>query len=542
MARLNETSGFNLLLEYYQKNKERPWTEWLKVDRIFPRPGRQGLVGIMTSLDLDSEGKPYTYVFKISRYLNYITRHELTIMQDSNELADFCPNFSRAIGVILCRVDPGNKTNPFELKSKHTIEKEVLLMQYIDKSYKLYNYLKNKVEEKVIYSLIKQTLLAISIAQKRKEMTHYDLHSNNIMVKRCSRDLVFLYVIDQFNQFAVPSYGYYPILIDYGFGYSKSMQGQPFWATLNHSNVGFFSDRYDPVADPKLFLVSVSDELKDHYNSADSKELRKLVKHNYASLSIRWDCGWDKTSKCATDYVLNLLAGCFKGSKLFAEYEYYCIDLLQSMIILPLQQQDYEHIHVSATAFIDEFSKIEKEISTPFYCLFILQSIIDIAREIRSDYVSGADRDRVVSFFKKTLLERIDSVADYCLLKTLKYEKLLCALYCLTKGIEGLLYDVMNMQVKQKEESYKQIPWSSPEEICGVIEEKIPSEYEYNEKTAVLVIDNINGECSMRELTAEEAVNINEYQSISQGTEMYKLFSKKKSTRNKNKHVFKKSQ
>jgi hypothetical protein len=82
---LNEKSGFNNLLKFYNKNKDRPWYEWLVVKTIFPRPGKQGLVGLMAA----REDETIIYVFKISQYLNYLAQHEYTVMNSLNELSDF---------------------------------------------------------------------------------------------------------------------------------------------------------------------------------------------------------------------------------------------------------------------------------------------------------------------------------------------------------------------------------------------------------------------------------------------------------------------
>ena len=218
MSSLNEESGFNRLVAYYQKNKDRPWTEWLEVKKIFPHLGKQGLVGIMVA----KEDESLLYVFKISQYINYLVQHELTVMNSLNEIADYCPNFCRSIGAVIGHVDPNKRKdgNPFECESKYKIEKEILLTEYLDKSYKFYNYIfSDKISEDILYSTIKQVLLGIAIAQNQKMFTHYDLHSNNIMMKKCSRDLVFLYVLDENNQFCVPTRGCYPVVIDFGFSY-----------------------------------------------------------------------------------------------------------------------------------------------------------------------------------------------------------------------------------------------------------------------------------------------------------------------------------
>lgn len=523
MSSLNEESGFNRLVTYYQKNKDRPWKEWLEVQKIFPRPGKQGLVGLMTG----KEDKSLVYVFKVSQYINYLVQHELTVMNSLNEIADYCPNFCRSVGAIIGHVDPTKRKegNPFECESKYQIEKEILLTEYLDRSYKFYNYIiSDKILEDSLYSTVKQVLLGISIAQKQKRFSHYDLHSNNIMMKRCKRDLVFLYVLDESNQFCVATRGCYPVVIDFGFSYTGDMNGEPLWQTLNHTEVGFLSDRFDPIVDAKLFLVTVSDEIHEAKKSKKSRMLKNITKNIYGRLPIDWDSGWDNdTDKCATDYVLKKLSKYGKVSILFREYEYYCMDLIQSLIVIPLEKQKTKGVEIPFLAFLKEFTKIEKEIGTPFYCLYILKGIVDSARTVRMDYTNPETREHAVGFFRHSILERIDSIARYCQPKDVHYERMLCSLFCLAKGVEGILYEAMKKRMVAKEAMYKKVPLQTPEEIVAAIDINIGDNYEFNEKTTVLVIDNIKKTCYPLELTQQQKADINSYESISRGPEMYKI-------------------
>lgn len=522
MSSLNEELDFKKLVTYYEKNKHLPWEEWLKVKKIFERPGKQGLVGLMCG----KEDESIIYVFKISQSINYLVQHELSIMTSLNELADFCPHFCRSIGGITCQVDPEKRKegNPFESDCKYKIEKEVLLTEYLDNSYKFYNYIvSEKVHESVLYSIVKQVLLAFTIAQRNKNFSHYDAHSNNIMIKRCSKDLVFLYVIDENNQFCVSTRGCYPVLIDFGFSYSVDMNNGPLWPSLNHTEVGFLSDRFDPIADPKLFLVTVSDEIHEDRKTKNSRKLKNITKNIYGKLDLDWDSGWDNDSKkCATDYVLKILSKHSKNSLLFNDYDYYCIDIIQTLIILPLENQPYENIEIPFLTFLGEFTKIESEISSPFYCLYILKGIVDSARTVRNDYINKNTRDHAIGYFRHSILERIDSVAKYCKAK-INYEKMLCGLLCLTKGIEGILYKAMEERMAVKRKYYKEVPLQTPEEIFTAIDINIEDDYEFNDRTTVLVIDNIKKSCYHIELSDEQKKEINSYVSICRGSELYKM-------------------
>lgn len=522
MSSLNEELDFKKLVTYYEKNKHLPWEEWLRVKKIFARPGKQGLVGLMCGKDDDS----IIYVFKISQSINYLVQHELAVMTSLNEIADFCPHFCRSIGGITCQVDPEKRKegNPFESQCKYKIEKEVLLTEYLDNSYKFYNYIvSEKVHESVLYSVVKQVLLAFTIGQQNKNFSHYDAHSNNIMIKRCSKDLVFLYVIDENNQFCVSTRGCYPVLIDFGFSYSIDMNNGPLWPSLNHTEVGFLSDRFDPIADPKLFLVTVSDEIHENKKSKNSRKLKNITKNIYGKLNLDWDSGWDNDcKKCATDYVIKILSKHSKSSHLFNEYEYYCMDIINTLIILPLEEQTYENIEIPYLTFLGEFTKIESEISSPFYCLYILKGIIDSARTVRNDYLNKNTREHAVGYFRRAILERVDSVSKYCKPK-INYEKMMCGLLCLTKAIEGVLYKAMKERMDVKQKSYREVPLQTPEEIFTAIDVNIEDDYEFNSRTRVIVIDNIKKSCYPIELSEQQKKEINSYVSISRGSELYKI-------------------
>ena len=399
-------SKYNKIVSYFEDNKNAPWKEWLSFHSLFNKPGKQGVVGLFTckTAEDDSEKK---IVFKISQNINYLVNHELTIMQGLSSISTYCPHFCKGFGKITCKLEPncGKNKNPFD-ESKFSVEKDVLLCEYIDKACKFYNYIRSEdVDENVLYSIVKQVLLSICIAQREKKFTHYDLHSFNIMIKKCDKNLSFLYVIDEENQFLVPSLGYYPIIIDYGFSYIENMNGGPLWTSLAHTNVGFMSDRFDPIADPKLFLVTVSYEIKSKRNTKKSKIFKRLIRDIFKPLDIDFECGWDNTEedKGAVDYVCEILENYNTCSRIFEEYDYYCMDIIQSLIILPLQEQNYENITDAYKAFLKEFVKIENEISNAFYIFYILKEIVDCARNIRPDYLNKNARDESVLIFKKNV-------------------------------------------------------------------------------------------------------------------------------------------
>jgi len=517
---------FNLdkLRACYESNKSTPWQDWLDFDCVFEKPGKQGLVGL-----LRSKTDKTKYVFKISQYINYLVQHESVVMGSLNSVSSYCPHFCRYIGSIMCDVDPAvRKTgNPFDTEGvKYTIQKELLLCEHISNSYKMYNYIRSvdKIHEDVMYSTIKQVLMAILIAQNQKRFTHYDLHSNNVMMKKCNKDLVFLYVIDDENQFCVPTHGHYPVIIDFGFSYIEDMDDGPLWPSMAHTDAGFMSDRFDWVADPKLFLVTVSGELKEKRPSSRSRKLRRVVRNMFYPLKIDWNSGWDDVEKKgASDYVTQMLRGYSKMSKTFNDYEHYCIDILQTLVITPLEEQNYSNIHVSYSSFIKEWSKIEDQIESPFYNLYILKCMVDSARYVRSAYSDPQTEKDAVVTFRAQILATVDHVAKFCHIKNIHYEKLLCSLLVLSKNIEGVLYDVITSRMSEKNREYAKLPLQSTEQIYGAIEVNIPDNYVYNEKTSVCIVDCRSGTTDLYTIPVEELSHINKIQAMARGTYIWDL-------------------
>jgi hypothetical protein len=339
------------------------------------------------------------------------------------------------------------------------------------------------------------------------------------MIKKCDKDLVFLYKIDDENQFCVPTLGYYPVIIDFGFSYIPDMDDGPLWPSLAHTDVGFLSDRFDWVADPKLFLVTVSDEIKTKRKTKKSKMFRKVVRNIFHPLNIDWESGWDDYGeKGASDFVLEKLESYNKISELFKDYDHYCIDIIQTLVILPLQKQEYKNFETSYQAFLNEWVKIENEISNPFYNLYILKGIIDVARDVQHLYITKSTRPEALKNFRLAIYNIIEKVSKYCMPKNIHYEKLLCSLYVFSRSLEGFLYDTMNNITKIKDKEYKQLPLKSIDQMYGVITTNLPDEYVYNNKTSIVIVDNVEQNMKEFKIPENELENVNDITHLARGT------------------------
>ncbi|MHA1988816.1 MAG: hypothetical protein ACW98D_19530 [Promethearchaeota archaeon] len=527
----SEDTDYNKLVKYFQTNKYSPWNEWLIHEKDFHKSGKQGTVGMFKTKNLN--GNNIKLIYKISGQIDYLGRHEYCVLKGLNKISPYCLHFCKVIGTFLAEINPfkykkEKGSNPFEITSKHPIETEVVLTEFVS-STKFHHLIKDRkgVSDKVIYSVIKQVMMALAIAQKKKQFTHYDLQSGNILMKKCKKDVVFLYVIDEDNQYAIPTHGYYPVIIDYGYSYISELDNGPAWPSMGHTRHGFTSDRFDWVVDPKLFMITTYLDLEYSRLGKKSKMFRNIVKNIFGRLNIDWDCGWDKgTDYSANEKVLYMLESISESSDLFREFDLFCIDILQSLVILPFEKQDYSKIEKIFSIFIKEFIKIEKAVGNfPFYNLYILKGIVNIARDVRIDYSHPQTREKAIKYFAAELFSIVHKVADYCNPKNIHYEKLLCSLLCLGKCIEGIIFEDMEKFMKQKEKEYKKLPVDSVEHIYGILETNIPTKYSYNENTIIVVMDCIKEKSDSFTLSPQQCKDINQHYPLSQGIKLYSLYS-----------------
>jgi hypothetical protein len=527
---LSDLFKYTQLVDIYNANKDKEWSDWLEYQGLFGKPGKQGVAGIMKV-----KGTDLTLAFKISQQIDNLAQHEYTIMNGLNELASFCPHFCKSVALIDCKRNPRTVSNasPFVKQAdiQHMISDKMLIMEHITNSYKLSTYIKSKkVSEDSLYSLVKQVMLGIAFAQRKKQLAHYDLHSGNIMVRKCNKDVVFVYVLDADNQIAVPTLGHFPIIIDYGFSYISDMNDTPMLPTMGHTQYGYTSDRFDSNVDPRIFMVTVSDEIREARATKKSRILRKITKKAFASLPIDWDSGWfesDEEIESTQSVVADTIESLAGRSIIFTEYENYCIDIFQSLIILPLEEQEVGYSKRSFRAFIAEWMKIEDLISTANSNLFILRGVVDAARFVRSAYMQADTSVSAVEEFKKLVHDVIDSVAAFCNPKDINYEKMLCSMYVFADSIEGLYNDHLNDMTETRDDLYSKLVLKSPEQLYAAIDGNIPTDYEYTDKTTIFMMDSITNKTEVFSLHEDDITNVNESHSFTRGSLIYDIYKNK---------------
>ena len=458
----------------------------LQFIRIFKKKGKQGIVGLCK---VNGEIK----VFKVSRYINHTVRHESNVLKSLRTISSFCPYF--CTGGMLWSVEVGKdfreQTNPFALgTAKHTMTVDLLTMDYT-KGRPLSSLMKEEqVSDASIFGAVRQIMGAMILAQQEVDFTHYDLHSSNVLIEPCPSDSVALFITRD-AEWQTPTYGLHPVIIDFGFSHARDCRKKPIYSSLAHTDIGFLTHRSDHMADAKLFLISLAYEMKMYREESHlCVHFRKLVKRIFKKLRTDASSGWDDgyTKLSAIDCAAELTDAIEAKSQLFDRYNHFSLDIMQTMIVLPLRKKPYENIALAFKVVDRELYILSNELGSTLFTLHVFQKMVDIAAALRRWYQSPASRMKANKVFKKMVLQELDKVTKYCMPK-INFEKLLCGLYVYADCIEGVLYDELGKLWAKKTADYSRMDHATPSNILDYIDTMLPDAYMFSASTQIRVTD-----------------------------------------------------
>lgn len=301
--------------------------------KTFETNGVQGIVGLLEHRKTEEQ-----VIFKLSVEIDRSIEHENQITLDLNKLKDFCPNFVGNLGCVELPIsrtfiyintpedsedESGSESEEesdedFNCKlfmdDKEYLPTNVLFLEYIS-PHSFYDFTKH-ADKSLLNSLILGILCGLSIAQKHCDFTHYDLHIDNILIKECEPEAIFLYKIDD-EVFSIPTYGFYPVIIDMGMSYSKAVLGGTMKTSVEHYTKGLQPTVYDKLNDMHHFLLSAMNELE--YEDDEFYYLSTKMMYFFRHLPVLRKKGWktlpNNILKLSMSYIVKCCRGLTTGYK-----------------------------------------------------------------------------------------------------------------------------------------------------------------------------------------------------------------------------------
>lgn len=440
------------------------------------RRGKQGAV-----IRLKQKNTQQIFMCKVSRYEDYCARREHIVASCLKKEVSFCPHFMTSVEI----VDTEGMRKECKFKERSS---EGVIVNYIPRAHSFSSVVNDKnVHDDAIFGVLKQVLGAISMAYNAAKFTHYDLHSGNIILTHDPKkfDLVRLYILPSGEAIPVPTYGYHPVIIDFGYGYVRDMEGKKNVSNIYHSQYGFTGDVSDPVVDMKLFLLTTSHHLVSSRRRRRTEYLRSFVLDIFHSLSVCNVTGWNQEFKdSCLSRVADILVKMDPGEKAltYATETEAVVELILGTGKIPFSNYanytDDNSLGEALGDFLSEWEKIESQSSKPYDNLFFLRVICD---SVWMD----------VKKFKVAVLKAIDTRIGLFLTSHINFGTLGNSIRSLGGHLSKLVHEISTGRNSQA--MYKKLKYKDAGEVLSELNSSMMDEvYEYSENTIVEVIDYKN--------------------------------------------------
>ena len=459
--------------------------------------GKQGITGLV-------KYDGVLCVYKISQYMNYLPNHEYLILKGLGEIIPSCPHFCNVVALRTLPIHPNfraEEQDPFA-DCARPIYLDVLFMEYIAESVPLYDLIQEPTTPmEQIMSCIRQTLVAIMIAQEKKRFVHYDLHALNILIRDVNINDVFLYVLDEETALYIPSYGFNSVIIDFGFSSTVDLKGNPSFLSLAYTDSGYLSPAYDTLADAKVFLVSLAKDFSEcRPRSSQASKFIKIVHNLFSPLRLAWSSGWDKTDgHSIVDSIFRYIDNPKEESILFSQFPQLCVDILHSLIQLPLSTKTkatMDELKHTYNILVQHFRPIEDEIRDVFFSMYAFRNLVDCAREVRTRYYNG-EQEAAVAYFRNEFMTRINRTISFCMFTKVDFDILLCALFTFSEQLETQLARMLAKLVKTKQKQYEQLELQRVQDMYTVFSMNFEDSYQFSSSTKIHVLDTKRNETTV---------------------------------------------
>lgn len=501
----------------------RTFNKFFKFEKLFNEKGVQGIAGTCYH---KIGNRKVRVVFKIPLEINFSSEHEFNVLKNLNSLRTYCPNFVTTYGIIQLPIsndfiNEPDSLNPFTEDKDYTLY-NILLMEYIgidNEPYSFEEYIEDNIHNKnKIISQICQLMLALQIAQDEHKLTHYDLHLNNIYMLKCPKEQVNVYKYKG-KKYIIPTYGYYPCIIDMGLSYIKSFDGFPLTSHMNHYKYGFQSSIFDPLNDVHYLMFILTDWLKEIFKDLPKYEylykfLIDKIDKIFKPLKVNKERGWKLLEIDFHDKIkseIKKTSKCYNITT-FDECDSDIICLLNTLVILPFTSKNdikeydkyKENFGKNMESVFTELKKFDfgeyNSDQTDF--LYALKQLIVLYNSHRTS--QNLNFKQIETNFKERISKDFKGLS--C-----NIEMIFKCFNEISMFLSGFYFELLKSHIKIIDESYKLIKITCPMDLYNLLITNCTPKFEV-EKNTIYKFYNIDDKSS--KIGKLENIEIDKFNSL----------------------------
>lgn len=230
---------------------------WL---RNLKQIGKESAFGFAFKTDFTHSEGTSTFILKSPRSPQNDLLHELIIGTQLNTLRSYVPNFAYVFGGFRCTPPILKETDdasrePVTWCNEGKLNVEYVIYENIVPSISMNDYVKNSTFSQFLDKYL-QILYALLVAQDLMNFSHYDLHSENVLIRSSGSKMSIPYTAENNTTEYLNTDGIATI-IDYGLSYLKTPEKESL-GDPRALKSGVYPDRLIPLFDAyKLLMFSM---------------------------------------------------------------------------------------------------------------------------------------------------------------------------------------------------------------------------------------------------------------------------------------------
>jgi hypothetical protein len=410
--------------------------------------------------------------------------------------------------------------------------KNVLFLEYVsDMSLK---HVMRYSDKNVLFSQIISVLCGLYMAQRHVQLTHYDLHIDNVMLKAVEPDALFVYHLGP-ESFVVPTHGLYPVIIDMGNSYCSKSVGEYMKTTPRWYKTGGCYAFYDRFNDIHHFLMNLFTEIE--HDTDEYYYISTRLMWMFRRVPIYRESGWknlpNNIFKNTRDYIRTNFPQLYEW-KSYRNFDKMFMETLSLGIQVPWKQHLYEEIvneyksttlegqgpssqsvinstenydevvkfavqtyYVEMCRYLEQIYKIDKG----DFILYILKEIVDVVNTNSKQITKKMDKI-VVKKLYNDLIKRVEcSGIELPAMKvpdalnqedTIDYGELFYSCKMCSNILSVLYFKEVIPNIEKINDCYSQMESSSAIDFIKFFKKNTANRYEYNRKTVLYVWDSVN--------------------------------------------------
>jgi hypothetical protein len=552
-------SKLNVIQSFPKKIKLQQLERFLTFVRCFSVKGVQGIAGLLYYRpDMEISNKPLKtppkkssksklstsiqptlqdipIVFKLNSDINLCIEHERDVLLSLNTIRNWCPHFVGCLGYISIPIandfidsekqqDSDDDDNSFERRTGE-VEKEekiqpgtlrlwdnqedvsqgsIVFLEYIGSddastTYSMHHMCRYGSMQQSLAQMI-MTLCALETAQQELQFVHYDMHLDNILMKECDPNLVFVYRYpNPEDMVIVPTLGHYPVLIDMGSSFCQSLVGHSVKTSISFYSSGLQPTVFDPLNDVHHFLFRCIDRLEmfnDRWRDIGTK-----LMHIFRHLPLWRYKGW---KKLPSNLVKRLVKTIYElvpemaQNEFWTEYTYEIMDLLVISTTIHWRQDDgyrtnQEALHREMESAINLFNKQLirldefKEFESDDDILMTIRLLAELSRHV---YVN---EQGILELSKEEELKAKEhlGISVGKMPPRFQIADMVKVIYRLGRVFGHLLSIYLHDNMEFIHNAYKQIKMKRPIDAIHLLQQMVPFRYRFTPQTTLRIFDHV---------------------------------------------------